>query len=102
MEGHRKYIMDRFQELLAENFVRYCERHGMDRTDDNRLLSFLIDQDLIPPTQIQRYTILKEFEQISLKEACQKTQAVNTLAHRFSISERTVWSILRFTKINQK
>lgn len=96
MEEHRKYIMDRFQEHLKENFVRYCERHGIDQTDDNRLLSFLIDQDLIPATNIQRYTVLKEFEQLYPKQDKQKTLTVNILAHRFSISERTVWSILKW------
>ena len=94
MEAHRKYIMDRFQEHLQESFARYCERHEIEPSDD-RLLSFLIDQDLIPPTQIQRYTVRKEFEQLYPEQASHKTQAVNTLAHRFSISERTVWSILK-------
>lgn len=98
MEGHRKHIIDRFQELLYQHYEAYCERHGIDKADDNRLVTFLIDQDLITATHIQRYTVLKEFEKIYPGQPHQKTQIVNTLADRFSISERTVWSILKHTK----
>ena len=94
MEKYRKYILDRFQEHLHQNFKSHCERHGIDQTDDH-LLTFLIDQNLLPITQIQRYTVLKEFENLYPERYPHKTQTVNALADRFCISERTIWSILK-------
>lgn len=101
MEEHRKHILDRFQEHLHESFETYCARHGMPKTGI-QLITYLIDQDLISTTHIQRYTVLKEFEQLYPEQDRHKTQVVNTLAHRFSISERTVWSILRGMKGGKK
>lgn len=95
---YKKLILDRFQEHVQYDYDNYCERHNLDNTNRERLLTFLIDQDLIPPAHIQRYTVLHEFEQVLAQQELQKTRAVLTLAHRFSISERTVWSILRQVK----
>ena len=94
MQETRKHILDRFQEHLHHNFETYCAPHGIDKTDD-LLLTFLIDQDLISAAHIQRYAVLHEFEKLSAEQDYPKTQAVNTLAHRFNISERTVWNILK-------
>jgi len=94
MEEYRKRMIDRFQEHLYQNFKNYCARHGFDPTDD-QLITFLIDQDLIPLTQIQRYAVVNEFENVYPDHTLHKTQAVSTVANRFSISERTVWSILK-------
>ena len=91
---YRKHILDRFQEHLNQNFLNYCQRHGIDQTDD-QLITFLIDQNLISHTHIQRYTILKEFERLYPEQDYHKTQTVQVLADRFSISKRTVWSILK-------
>lgn len=96
-EEYRKHILDKFQEHLHRNFILYCERHGIDKTED-QLLAFLIDQELIPATHIQKYAVLKEFEKIYPEQSYRKTQTVNALADRFSISERTVWSILKHIK----
>ncbi|MBI1227821.1 MAG: hypothetical protein GC192_21480 [Bacteroidetes bacterium] len=94
MEGNRKHLLDRFQEHLGERYITWCERHGFQKSDD-RLVTFLIDQDLIPATLIQRYAVLREFDKLSKEPSFHKTHTVNTLAHRFNISERTVWSILK-------
>lgn len=92
---HKKLLLDRFQEHLGQKFRDYCTRHPLDETDDKRLLTFLIDQELIPPVHIQRYAVLREFEQVYQEAQGHKTQAVQALADRFCISERTVWSILK-------
>lgn len=97
MEGYRKYMIDRFQEHLQRNFKEHCERHGI-VPNENQLLTFLIDQNLISTTNIQKYTVVQEFEKIYPARSHQKTQAVNALANLFSISERTVWSILKHIK----
>lgn len=94
MEENRKHILDRFLEYVEQNFSAYCERHGIPKTE-NQLVSFLIDLDLIPSVLIKRYAVLNEFERILPEQAGHKTLAVNTLADRFNISERTVWNILK-------
>ena len=94
MEGNRKHLLDRFQEHLGERYQTWCERHGVQKSDD-RLVTFLIDQDLIPSIHIQRYAVLNEFDKLRKEPYFRKTLTVNTLAHRFSISEQTVWNILK-------
>ncbi len=94
MEGNRKHLLDRFQRHLEERYQAWCDRHGVQKSDDH-LVTFLIDQDLIPSMQIQRYAILNEFDKLSQSPEFHKTLTVNTLAHRFNISERTVWNILK-------
>ena len=86
--------MDRFQRHLEERYEAWCDRHGAQKSD-NLLITFLIDQDLIPAVQIQRYAVLNEYDKLSKASGFHKTLTVNTLAHRFNISERTVWNILK-------
>ena len=88
-------MLDRFQEHLQQDYEDYCLRHGLDHENQSGLLAFLIDHELIPPTQIQRYTVRREFRQAYPELDFHKTQTVNMLANRFQISERTVWSILK-------
>ncbi len=94
MQETRKYLLDRFQEHVHQRFEAYCKKHDFKRTE-NGLITYLIDQELIPATDLQRYTILREFEQLHLQQSFQKTQVVGMLANRFHLSERTVWSILK-------
>lgn len=97
MEEYRKYILDRFQDHLQQNFKNYCDRHGIDQSSQ-QLVTFLIDQDLMSLAHVQRYTILNEFEKLHPGQTYHKSHAVNTLANRFSLSERTVWNILKYLK----
>ena len=97
MEEPRKYILDKFQEHLHSGYETFCARHGIEKTD-NQFITFLIDHDLISLTQLQRFTVLREFEKICMEQNCPKTLVVGTLANRFSISERTVWTILKQAK----
>lgn len=97
----RKFILDRFQEHLKASFEAFCLRHGIEK-NDQQLVTFLIDQDLIAPVQLQRFTVLKEFERINHEPSYPKTYLVDTLANRFCISERTVWNILKTAKPQKK
>lgn len=101
MQEPRKYILDRFQEHLRTSFETFCAQHGIEKTD-NSFVTYLIDQDFISPAHLQRYTVLREYEKISTEQNFPKTQAVDALAHRFCISERTVWSILKSAKPKKK
>lgn len=94
MKETSKFLLDRFQEHVHQRFEAYCQKHDFKLTE-NGLITYLIDQELIPTIDLQRYTILREFEQLHIDRSFQKTQAVGMLAHRFHLSERTVWSILK-------
>lgn len=97
MEEPKKYILDRFQEHLRLDFETFCNRHRIDKTN-NQFITFLIDQNLISFSHLQRYTVRQEFEYIAADRECRKTQIVDTIANRFRISERTIWSILKDKK----
>lgn len=94
MDEPRKYILDRFQEHLRTSFEGFCTRHALEPSE-GQFVSFLIDQGLIPRTNLQRFTVLREFEKINAVEEFPKSQMVGELADRFCISQRTVWSILK-------
>jgi hypothetical protein len=90
----RKQILDLFQMRLCEGYQEYCKMHELDSNFDG-LITYIIDQELIPVTTIQKYTLLREFKDVLEKKQIQKTQTVENLAHRFNLSERTVWNILK-------
>lgn len=90
----RKQILDLFQDRLCKGYEKYCQIHELD-SNLGGLITYLIDQDLIPASTIQKYTLFKEFEAEQEKKPIQKTQTVENLAHRFNLSERTVWNILK-------
>ena len=90
----RKYLLDKFQAHLRLEFDSFCKQHGLEGSNEH-LATFLIDRDLVQKADIQRYTVLKEFALLYLSDQTNKTQAVSTISHRFNISERTVWNILK-------
>lgn len=97
----KKSIMDRFQEHLHSNFETFCNRHGIEQTQ-GQFITFIIDQNLIERSLIQRYTVLKEYEKICAEHQYTKTLIVEVLSNRFHISTRTVWSILKYVKTDNK
>lgn len=97
MEDSRKKIYDVFQERLCQNYINYCEFHNAEENLDG-LITYLIDQELISNVAIKRYTIKKEFEELYPLNKHHKTQTVHTLASKFNISTRSVWSILKREK----
>lgn len=94
MDQNKKYIVDRFQEHLPKSFEPYCEGHGLDQSE-NQLVTFFHRSGLNPPALIQRYAVIHEYKKLNEELEGHKTQTVSALAHRFNISERTVWSILK-------
>lgn len=93
----KKLIMDRFSEYLQKSFEGFCARHGLEQNDQH-LLTYLIDQDLIAHRVLNQFTIRKEYEKLCAEFSLPKTLIVDTIANRFNISERTVWSALKNTK----
>ena len=100
MQEPRKYILDMFQQHLRDSFEVFCKRHDITKTEDH-FITFLIDQNLITTPHLQRFTVCKEFEKMSIEHDYTKSIIVDTLANRFSISERTVWAMLKHTKSNR-
>ena len=94
MEEARKHLLDNFQRHLLHNFETYCDTHQYPK-DMEGFVTYLIDQEVIHPLTIKRYTIREEFEDIYPRGQCKKTEAVDKLADRFNISARSVWSIIR-------
>lgn len=101
MQEPRKYILDKFQQHLRQSYEVFCKRHGIKKTDDH-FITFLIDQNLISTPHLQRFTVCKEFEEMCIEKGYSKSVIVDTLANRFGISERTVWTILKHTKSTGK
>ena len=97
MNGSKEYILSKFDQHLQESFEAHCEEHGL-KSDPTQFISYLVDQDIIPQTHIERYALKKELEKISTVEKCTKTMIVSILASRFAVSERTVWSVLKNSK----
>ena len=101
MQEPRKYIVDKFQQHLRHSFEVFCQRHGIKKTGDH-FITFLIDQNLISTPHLQRFTVCKEFEKMCVEKGYTKSIMVDTLANRFSLSERTVWAMLKHTKSSNK
>lgn len=97
----RKYLLDKFQAHLCEAFESYCTMHGLKQSNFG-LITFLIDHDLIQKVDLQRFAVLKEIGQLLAQEAANKTQVVNIISHRFNLSERTVWNILKHQQRNNQ
>lgn len=99
MYAIRKYIVDQFQTHLKTNFEAYCGRHALEKTDE-QFVTFLIDHQLIPLANLQKFTVLCEFEQMCTNQSpkTRKSEMVGDLANRFCLSERTIWGILQSAK----
>jgi hypothetical protein len=90
----KKNLVDKFQEHLDDQYAKYCARHELPPTD-HQLVGYMIDQSLISPTHLLRYTVLREYERLNAEKPCGKTLAVELIASRFGLSTRTVWGVLK-------
>ena len=100
MEPYRKQMLDKFQHHIQTNFSTYCKRHGIQESGAE-LITYLFDNELLSLPHLQKYTVIKEYEEITT-ESVKKTQAVSRLSDRFSISTRTVWGILKCVKKTER
>ncbi len=90
----KKQIVDVFCKSLNTDFQAYCIRHGMEENFDT-FITYAIDFNFIPDSTIQHYAIQKTFEDLEQKKQMKKTEQVNELAHRFNLTARSIWNILR-------
>jgi hypothetical protein len=96
MAENRKLILDKFQEHVNLSYEDFCEKHDIIPSNES-LITFLIDQNLIPAVSIKRFTVKQEFQQSS-EMSIPKTKKIVALSDKFNIPERTIWGILK----NQK
>ncbi len=97
MTENRKGIMDAFQKLVCEDYHNYCLRHQLTPTTDG-VITYMIDQELIPAMKVRQFTVTKEFEEIFKEHNQHKTKTVYAISDKFNISERTIWNILKNKK----
>lgn len=90
----RKFILDIFSEKLKEKFEVFCKEHRQYNNLEN-FITYLIDQELISSSTIKHYAINETFNELFDDNEKQKTEVVNTLANRFSLSPRSIWNALR-------
>lgn len=91
----RKTLLDKFRAHLSADFEAYCAAQGQEPSA-NELVVFLIDRELLRMQEVQRFTVLREMQEITAQgTAPNKTQLVGQLAHRLHVSERTVWNMLK-------
>ncbi len=92
-----KLILDTFQKHLHQNFETYCQRHEQIINTENFII-YLIDRELFSAAIIRRYTIVQEFESLYAQHDFHKSKTVATLADRFQLSERHIWSLLKYSQ----
>ncbi|NJL74474.1 MAG: hypothetical protein HC892_04965 [Saprospiraceae bacterium] len=99
----KKQLLDKFSEIVTQKYQHYCEMHQIDSNDEQNIITYLIDHQIIKPKTIKDYTISHEYEALVATNQ-QRTQSVKKLADRFAISERAVWLVLkgRSLKIQHK
>ena len=85
---------DTFQKYLTHHYQLYCEEQQIPFSPEG-LITFLIDHAVISSASIKKYTVKHEFDTLYPINKHHKTKTVETLARRFNISERSVWSILK-------
>ncbi len=93
MADNRKLILDKFQEHVNTSYKDFCVRHDIEASSES-LITFLIDQNLIPAVSIKRFTVKQEFEQ-SVELSIPKSKKIVALSDKFNIPERTIWGILK-------
>lgn len=91
---NRKQVLDIFTQKLQNKFEIYCKEHRQDVKLDN-FITYMIDQELISPSIISQYAIAEVFNEIYKDSEEQKTEVVNMVAHRFNLTPRSIWNILR-------
>lgn len=83
-----------FKNYLLQTF-RATERDDYCQEKVESFVDFLLDHNLIDTQNIKRFTILKEFDIQYPLHRFHKTKTVYTIANKYGLSERTVWTVLK-------
>ncbi len=97
MDENQKQVLDSFQDHLQNNFAIYCKKHQVKNSLEN-LVTYMIDRQFLSPTTIRRYTIIQEFDRLYPDHQFHKSRTVETLADRFQLSTRHIWSLIKYSQ----
>ena len=90
-----KRLLLNFEKYLKQDFEGYCQRHSIEN-DTNNFVIFLIDKELVNVSTLKRYTILNDYNNRFTDQDFHKSKTVEALADLYNLSERHVWSILKY------
>jgi hypothetical protein len=100
MSPVKKHLLDKYQYYLWSDYLAFCQRQNIE-ADLQDFITYIIDKGHVSETHIRRYTILKEFAPLYREQAQHKTNTVETLADRFSVSQKTIWNILKYRDLQK-
>ena len=82
----KTYLLTAFETTISAEY---------EPTQLTSFIDYLLDHHLIEEVNIRRYTILKEFDLQYPQHQYHKTQTVYSIANKYGLSERTVWTVLK-------
>ena len=83
-----------FKKHLLTHFEQK-ENRPTDCPQIETFLDFLLNHQLIESKNIKRFTLLKEFDVQYPLHGFHKTQTVLSLANKYGVSERAIWTVLK-------
>jgi len=99
MKTPSQILINQFVQRLEHNYEQYCQSVNVEASFKN-FLAYLIDHNLLSEPDIRKYTVLDVYQLTNQTEQIKNTNLVRRISQKFSISNRTVWSILQ--KTNEK
>jgi len=85
--------------LFIKHFVRDLFTQSpaqMEIRQATAMVDFLITRGLIPDRTIRHYTIIREFEELSMvKPHLTKTTIIKALAQQLALHENTIWNVIK-------
>lgn len=94
MKEFHQMLVEQFSSRLEHSYLEYCESTTINK-DFKTFLLYLIDNNLLNTSDIRKYTITKEFEELLTTQKINKTGAIRILAKKFNISDRSIWTMIR-------
>ncbi len=86
--------MKDFRNRMPKMFEAYCYERGVE-PDTQNLITYLLDTEVIQRSKIRKFNVINEFKLQLQENGNIKTHAVNAVASRFDLSDRSVWAIIK-------
>ncbi len=93
MQQFQQLFLEKFSNKIHQSFSDFCSQEKVEFSTKTFLL-YLIDKGLLNKTDIRNFLIVEEFEELYPNNNYHKTQTIKTLAARFAISDRAIWTML--------
>lgn len=94
MKEFYQMLVEEFSSKLEHNYSDYCEIASVEK-NLKTFLRYLIDNNLLNQSDIRKYTIVEEFQELLSTQQINKTNAIQILSKKFNISDRSIWSMVR-------